>query len=244
MPSIWNLRKYRDGQGTFMNFAGDSYDAYSVIMDSALGLLGAAPARKQDFLDQVAWLHDYLSGLPAPKYPFAIDAARAEAGKDVFAKHCAACHASARTGTRVPLAEIGTDRNRLDSWNENAARVANRVVGDMGLERKGLVEATLDGYIAAFLDGIWLRAPYLHNGSVPNLRALLEPAASRPKRFRRGYDVYDPVDVGFVSGGPEAERIGTLLDVGLKGNGNQGHEFGTTLPPTEKEALLEYLKTL
>ncbi len=34
-----------------MNFAGDSHDAYSVIMDSALGLLGAAPAHKQDFLN-------------------------------------------------------------------------------------------------------------------------------------------------------------------------------------------------
>ena len=60
MPSIWNLQKYRSDQGMFMNFAGDSHDAYSVIMDSALGLLGAAPAHKQDFLDQVAWLHEYL----------------------------------------------------------------------------------------------------------------------------------------------------------------------------------------
>ena len=27
------------------------------------------------------------------------------------------------------------------------------------------------------LDGLWLRAPYLHNGSVPTLRDLLEPSA-------------------------------------------------------------------
>jgi mono/diheme cytochrome c family protein len=244
MPSIWNLKKYRDGQGTFMNFAGDSYNAYSVIMDSALGLLGAPPAHKDDFLEKVAWLHDYLSNLPPPKYPFPIDAAKAQAGKPIFDRECASCHASARTGTRVPVTEVGTDGNRLGTWNKNAAAVANKVVTDMGLQRKGLVEETLDGYIAAFLDGIWLRAPYLHNGSVPSLRDLLEPVANRPKVFYRGYDVYDPVNVGFVSTGPEAERRGTKLDVSLRANGNQGHEYATALPSAEKEALVEYLKTL
>ena len=244
MPSIWNLQKYKWDQGMRMNFAGDSNDAYSVIMDSALGLLGAAPAHKQDFVTQVGWLHEYLTKLPPPKYPFAVDAQKAANGKVVFDKTCASCHASERTGTPLALAEVGTDRNRLDSWNKNAAIVANKVVKDMGLERKGLVEEDLKGYIAAFLDGIWLRAPYLHNGSVPTLRDLLEPADKRPKVFWRGYDVYDPVKLGFVSQGPDAERVGTKLDVNLKGGGNQGHEFGTGLTPEEKEALVEYIKTL
>ena len=30
-----------------------------------------------------------------------------------------------------------------------------------------------DGYIAPPLDGIWITAPYLHNGSVPDLETLL-----------------------------------------------------------------------
>ena len=47
-----------------------------------------------------------------------------------------------------------------------------------------------------------------------------------------------------MSLGPAAQEVGTKLDVGLKGGGNQGHEFGVTLPPEEKEALIEYLKTL
>jgi hypothetical protein len=80
------------------------------------------------------------------------------------------------------------------------------VVKEMGLERRGLVEEDLIGYIAAFLDGIWLKAPYLHNGSVPSLRDLLEPAAQRPKVFWRGYDVYDQTKVGFVSDTPAAQR--------------------------------------
>ena len=43
--------------------------------------------------------------------------------------------------------------------------------------------------------------------------------------------------------GPEAERVGTLLDVSRPGNGNAGHIYGTALSPGEKRALVEYLKT-
>ena len=244
MPSVWNLKKYVWDKGHRMNYAGDSHDPYSVIMDSALGLLGAAPHDKEDFIGQVKWLHDYLSELPAPKYPFPVDETMVAAGKPVFEANCARCHASEKTGTPLPLHEVGTDRGRLDSWNKSAALKANQVVKDMGLERKGLVEEDLKGYVAAFLDGIWLKAPYLHNGSVPTLRDLLEPATDRPKVFWRGYDVFDQAMVGFVTNSPEAQRVGTRLDTAGKGGGNQGHEFGTGLSPAEKDALVEYLKTL
>ncbi len=43
MPSVWNLKKYKPEKGMLMNLAGDSHDARSVIIDSALGLLSAAP---------------------------------------------------------------------------------------------------------------------------------------------------------------------------------------------------------
>ena len=244
MPSVWNLKKYVWDKGHRMNYAGDSHDPYSVIMDSALGLLGAAPHDKEDFIGQVKWLHDYLSELPAPKYPFPVDETMVAAGKPVFEANCARCHASEKTGTPLPLHEVGTDRGRLDSWNKSAALKANQVVKDMRLERKGLVEEDLKGYVAAFLDGIWLKAPYLHNGSVPTLRDLLEPATNRPKVFWRGYDVFDQAMVGFVTNSPEAQRVGTRLDTAGRGGGNQGHEFGTGLSPAEKDALVEYLKTL
>jgi hypothetical protein len=121
------------------------------------------------------------------------------------------------------------------------------------------------------LDGIWLRAPYLHNGSVPTLWALLQPPALRPKAFLRGYDVYDPVDVGFESrpekippgmqkklfcyvthadaacpeGKPDQGKFYNCDgDGGLcRGNGNQGHLFGTSLSDEDKRALIEHLKT-
>ncbi len=97
------------------------------------------------------------------------------------------------------------------------------------------------------LDGIWLRAPYLHNGSVPSLRDLLEPAAARPKVFWRGNDLFDPVKVGFVSDSPEAGgKKFFRFDTAEAGNGNGGHEgvaYGTGLSPDDKAALVEFLKT-
>jgi len=68
-------------------------------------------------------------------------------------------------------------------------------------------------------------APYLHNGSVPTLRALLEPAARRPATFPLG-------------------AAGFVLDTRVPGNGNQGHDFGTTLSPAEKQDLVAFLETL
>jgi mono/diheme cytochrome c family protein len=243
MPAIWNLKKYAH-PGTTMNLAGDSHNAYSVIIDSALGLLNAQPKSNEEFLGHVRWLEDYLSNKAPPKYPFPVDGALAASGKGIFDSNCASCHSSDKTGKRMALAGIDTDRGRIDTWNGEYAKAANRVVGEFGIQRKGLVEEDLIGYNPPYLDGIWLRAPYLHNGSVPTLRDLLTPPAQRPQVFWRGYDLYDPVNVGFVSQGEEAQRLGTQHDTRQRSNGNQGHAFGTTLPEANKTALLEYLKTL
>jgi hypothetical protein len=103
------------------------------------------------------------------------------------------------------------------------------------------------GYANLPLDGIWLRAPYLHNGSVPTLRLLLEPAANRPALFYRGNDNYDPVNVGFVWQLQASDgRTYFPYDTRAIANGNWGHEgpaYGTALPSEDKDALVEYLKT-
>jgi hypothetical protein len=69
--------------------------------------------------------------------------------------------------------------------------------------------------------------------------------------FHRGYDVFDPVKVGFKEPlprptGPNGELTQPyfLFDTKEKGNGNQGHTYGTQLSNEDKEKLLEYLKTL
>jgi hypothetical protein len=103
-----------------------------------------------------------------------------------------------------------------------------------------------DGYANMPLDGLWLRAPYLHNGSVPTLRALLEPRSRRPAILYIGYDVYDFENVGFVTSGPYAEKYGWRVDTSTDGNSNAGHEgreYGTELSRDDKDALIEYLKS-
>ena len=66
------------------------------------------------------------------------------------------------------------------------------------------------------------------------------------RRMARRFDIriYDYANVGFVANGLDAERIGFRFDTSVRGNGNGGHNYGTELSPGDKEALLEYLKTL
>jgi len=79
-------------------------------------------------------------------------------------QQCASCSCQPRTAL-LPIAEVGTDAERIGTGTRKP-QSPQQVVKEMGIEAQGLVE-TVDGYVAQFLDGIWLRAPYLHNGSVP-----------------------------------------------------------------------------
>jgi hypothetical protein len=96
------------------------------------------------------------------------------------------------------------------------------------------------------LDGIWATAPYLHNGSVPNLDALLQPAKKRPTTFSIGVRTFDPVRVGYLTDVPGFPRFTVNTPDGrpIVGNSNAGHEFGTSLSDQERAQLLEFLKTL
>jgi mono/diheme cytochrome c family protein len=245
-----------------MNLDGATTSFEAVLYDSALGLQAENSAFfRQRMADLEAWLLD----LPAPRYPLPIDSALARAGAPVFETACAECHASGRDnrlGTVIPLQEVGTDPERANAWTREAADSANRTVRNLtGIRRTPMGKPVHTGYIALQLDGIWLRAPYLHNGSVPTLRALLEPPERRPVRFYRGYDVLDRENVGFIArrcaadaaqdvvtadfqwGCMPAER-GWLYDTAERGNGNGGHLYGTGLTDAEKRALVEYLKTI
>jgi hypothetical protein len=130
-------------------------------------------------------------------------------------------------------------------WTKQAADRYNAYANGYDFDFKRFRKT--DGYVAVPLDGLWLRGPYLHNGSVPTVEDLLKPAADRPNVFYRGYDVVDRRHLGFVSQGAGARRDGFRYDVRVEGNSNQGHEgpkYGTTLPEAQKRALVEYLKTL
>jgi hypothetical protein len=129
-------------------------------------------------------------------------------------------------------------------WTQEAADTYNAFAEGYPWAFQNLRKVEPAGYQAVLLDGLWLRAPFLHNGSVPTIAALLMPPEARPKKFLRGYDVYDPIKVGFISDGAEAQRVGFEYDTSLPGNSNQGHTYGTQLSLDDKRALIEFLKTL
>jgi hypothetical protein len=103
------------------------------------------------------------------------------------------------------------------------------------------------GYMAVPLDGIWARAPYLHNGSVPTLAALL--TGDRPAQFYRGDVTYDQARVGFTWDRPGPGSA--LFDATRAGLSNRGHDtprfngpINWRQSPAKLADLLEYLKTL
>src|SRR5262249_14681437 len=102
------------------------------------------------------------------------------------------------------------------------------------------------GYVARPLVAIWATAPYLHNGSVPTLDHLREPAKHRPVTFPVGHREYDPRKLGYVTDldrVPESQRgLVFTLDTRVSGNCNTGHEYGTDLTEDQRRDLLEFLK--
>ena len=105
-------------------------------------------------------------------------------------------------------------------------------------------------YKAGPRDGVWATAPFIHNGSVPNLYEMLIPAAERTKKFYLGSD-FDPVKVGLDT---KAMSGTFLMDTTLPGNSNAGHSFenspggngvvGPLLTEDDRWALVEYLKSI
>ena len=81
------------------------------------------------------------------------------------------------------------------------------------------------GYKPRPLKGVWATPPFLHNGSVPTVYALLSPREERPATFYVGTHEYNPRDLGYVTERPGATAGGFVLDTRLPGNRNTGHEF-------------------
>ncbi|HXJ14220.1 MAG TPA: hypothetical protein VNH19_18235, partial [Candidatus Limnocylindrales bacterium] len=261
-PSIWNQGPRK---GMQLHWDGNNTSVDERNLSAAFGTGAYPPTLDVPLLLRTAkWLE---TAQPLP-YPYPVEASLAWKGVTIYKEYCAGCHGTReapfrhtppeineRVGTVVPIANINTDRARLDSYTwELAVNQSTLYAGyekDWGFEKPYPQRFShfrkTGGYANAPLDGLWLRAPYLHNGSVPNLRELLEPASARTKTFYRGNDVYDPHNVGFVY--DVAERDGRRFFpyyTQKNGNHNFGHEgpaYGTSLPPEEKRALLEYLKT-
>jgi hypothetical protein len=250
-PSIWRQRQRKEPKEMQLHWDGNNTTVEERNKSAAFGTGTTPPTIDIERIKRVeAWIMDAQP--PAFSAFFAIDRSLAAQGAPIYQKYCADCHGASGSdfsgkyvGTVEPLAKIGTDRRRLDSYTYTLA--VNQATLYAGYPWRFTHFQKTHGYANMPLDGLWLRAPYLHNGSVPSLRDLLEPAAKRPKAFYRGNDVYDPVKVGFVSNVAAADgKKFFRLDTSVPGNGNGGHEgkaYGTELSPAEKTALVEFLKT-
>lgn len=254
LPSLW---RQRPRQGMFLHWDGNNPSVDERNLSAALGA-GVTPVTVDR--ERIERVRDWMWDLEPPPYPDeAVDEQLAARGKKLYRRYCADCHGARgedgydydtarypRLGKVEKLADIGTDRGRWASYTETFAAAQNLLYAGYPWQFKNFRKT--DGYANQPLDGIWARSPYLHNGSVPTLRDLLEPAAGRPVVWYRGSDVFDFEKVGYRSDRLAASTNAVFeFDARLIGNSNAGHEgkrYGTELAAPDKDALVEYMKTL
>ncbi len=252
-PPWWHMKRKRT-----MYYDGRT-DARSVrtSMQFLLGekSLSELKALEPTFRDILA----FFKSLEPPKYPFPIDTVQAARGALVYEASCVRCHGTHGPDGKypnkiVPLDVIGTDPARSVGLSDRLVAHYNKT----WLGAESPVDTKRVGYQAPPLDGIWATAPYLHNGSVPTLHALLD-SSSRPARFTRppstDFEHYDKTHVGWKFKEVSADELAStarkspfqakfIVDTARFGMTNRGHTFGDDLSEEERMDLIEYLKSL
>jgi mono/diheme cytochrome c family protein/cytochrome c553 len=247
-PPWWNVRKksrlYADG------FAANDHRALMQFLLIPQNGPEKFAEWEQDYKDIRAWIET----IEPPAYPFEIDRELAATGELAFRRVCSECHGTygpeeSYPERIVPIDLVGTDRARLDALSpQQRAGYESSWFSYFG---KTTAIHDPQGYVAPPLDGVWASAPYFHNGSVPTLWHVLHPA-ERPALWLRTEDGYDRQRVGFEitsferfprdAATPKARR--RFFDTRRFGKSAGGHNFPDQLTAEEKQAVLEYLKTL
>jgi mono/diheme cytochrome c family protein len=240
-------------EGMHLHWDGNNTSLAERNLSAAIGA-GVTPDTVDfDTIDRVA---NWLLTLRPPPSPYRPDPAAVDRGRAIFLKQCRGCHGFrdahdySFTGEAIgqvePNSDLGVDPHRLDSYTERLRdyQLANFFKGTPH-QFKYFVKT--DGYANLPLDGLWLRAPYLHNGSVPTLADLLKAPNQRPVAFIRSSDQLDAANGGFQA--PTCDRQQPqptkdfCFDTRLPGNSNTGHVYGTDLAAADKADLLAYLLT-
>ena len=264
-PPLWNVAKKHS---LYYTAVGRGDMTKLIFQASVLGIPDSAHARRaqEAFVDVLAWLRE----LEPPKYPGEVDPVLAEAGKLVFDETCAGCHGDYgaiggdRSDDTYPNKVVSVDAVRTDDLYARYA-VTTGITDwyNRSWFATSYPESRFEpeaGYVAPPLDGIWATAPYLHNGSVPTLAALLN-SYERPTYWARmspsgnsslakrktptgAADEYDHAAVGWRHEVSDDGGGDYTYDTTLPGYGNGGHTYGDHLSDEQRGALLEYLKTL
>ena len=251
-------RNVKKKAALYYNGMGRGDFAKMVMQTSVVAIASTEQAKEihSNFDDLIAWIYQ----LEPPTYPQPIDQEAKNRGQVVFEANCTRCHGTyhedpaqeSYPNLLVSLEIVGTDPHyarysnknpALSRWLNQGWYAQNDAEGEDSLQAFPLL-----GYIAPPLDGIWASAPYLHNGSVPNLKSLLK-SSLRPSRWQRDFDLstYDFEQMGWPYTVPnEGEFLGdpTVYDTRVEGYSKQGHLFADHLSDEERRDLLEYLKSL
>ncbi len=290
IPSVWGQNKRKAAQWTAnvpRTFFRNAVAGMGFASNSAKDLNGL-------YLEVIT---KYIGELQPPKFIGSIDQAKVARGKMVFENaKCASCHVAdhADLPGMPPVMRIGTSTNRMFSSTPGLGEVVvpqlwavcsgNKSNATLEVTINGKVSKPCDadpralmlprtaettGYPSTPLDGIWVRSPYLHNGSVPTLFHLMakkQNASLRPARFRTGSPNYDQKLMGWEWSEKTTKNPKAIYDTSLDGFSNAGHEGtdadGMWENPATKEKfklswnvddkaeaealndLLEYMKTL
>jgi mono/diheme cytochrome c family protein len=229
-----------------------------------------------EIVNDIRKASDFTSSLRPPRYeqlfPDApkADPANLTRGHEVYRQYCFSCHGDRdsvsgrwmngpKTNEVVPIKEIKTDPERVNfrHYGELGDRLfelfpakhpfhfpRNKIKPLPGEENN----VEIRGYVNSPMDGIFLRAPYLHNASVLTLAELIN-LKKRRDVFYRGRNVYDSVDVGFQSPDASTQDAYFRFDTSVRGNSNKGHDYPWSYDdparnPADLTALLAYLKVL
>jgi RoxA-like, cytochrome c-like len=176
MVPIWNMKAR---QCMALHWDGLSTSLREVVLSSALG---DGASRKSIQLQNLERIEQWLMTVPPTPYPYDIDKTLAGEGRSIYDKQCAQCHAAGgeRTGSVVPVEEVGTDRHRLDMWTPASPVAYNKFA--QGYPWAFTAFRKTNGYVAVPLDGVWLRAPYLHNGAVASPTSCSSPVRNAVRR--------------------------------------------------------------
>ncbi len=245
VPAWWLLKKKH---AMFYNGFGRGDFGRFLMASNLLTVKDTSEAREVDshFNDVLA----YILTIVPPKYPKPIDQKMAEEGKKIFVQNCSGCHGKYDNGDDypnllIPGSVIQTDP-LLYSSNYSTPQFINWfnkswfTTGDHPAQL-----VPFKGYIAPPLDGIWITAPYLHNGSVPDLESLLN-SKHRPKYWTRNFDqpVYNYEKMGWEYRLESSATSSSTYNTTTPGYSNSGHYFGDKLTEKERVAVIEFLKTL
>ena len=194
IPPLWHTR-LREGGG--LHWDGVNTSIHEVFLNSGIGNGASAHSINRPSLARMeAWVRD----LPAAPYPGPVDPALAQ-----LAVATPFSIKTVRTATRLAAQSLARS-SRSPAWGLTAtvstpspSRPADAFLETRAYRWRYTHFRKTDGYVAGPLSGIWARAPYLHNGSVPNLQALLSPPDQRPVTFQsRRAGLRRTSAVGFV----------------------------------------------